>query len=338
VPDALTYVPLSILTGPNPPTGSDGLELDFTGTGISTGNDMLVTVGGMLATVSQVDTELGTFSIITPSGLPEGVPLDIDITSSNGAVLLSGAVSIGDFSVFNISPITGPQTSGIEVPPTPGISFLGQPVVPVSMTILTSLGSVPPDTTVEFGNDTVGYKQAVISSIVGDDVTVELPHFLLGDATVPVNVRVTNSRGVVVVTNGFTYDPSDFRLISGTEKAGFGGEPEALAAGDFMPSGQALIVFQGHPPMETEFGLAMAGFELFDPLLPFLGGFLGPMPMIFRMLPLAGVDQFAFQLNHAPDLGPEGLKVYVQLVVQETDGMTTEWSSSQILEITVNFP
>ena len=338
VTDAFTYIPLSILTGPTPSNAFEGQDVAFTGTGISGPSDMDVTIGGVPATVSLFDTTNGTFSVTVPAGLPQGVPLDIDITSSNGSAMLSGALMIADFSVADLSPISGPQTSGIEIPPTMGFSYLGQPVVPVTMNVSVPSGTIPADTTVEFGNDTIGYKQAVITSIVDPVITVELPYFLLGDMTVPVNVRITNARGVVILEDGFTYDPSDFTHISGTEKAGFGGIPESLAAGDYMPSGRCLIVFQGHPPTETEFGLAIAGFELFDPLLPFFGGLLGPMPTILRMLPLDMTDQFAFQLNHSPDLGPEGLNVYIQLVVQENDGMTMEWSSSEILVLTVNFP
>jgi hypothetical protein len=188
---------------------------------------------------------------------------------------------------------------------------------------------------VEFGNDTIGFLEAEITSIVGDVVTVNLPYNLQGPMAVPVDVRVTTNDGVQSATDGFTYDPSDFQTIRDTEKAGFGGIPELLAAGNYAPGGKALILMRGWPIAEGEFAVGFMGLDVFDPLMPFYGGLLGPMPTLIITLPVVGKDSVALQLNHSPMLGPPGLEVWTQVVVQESDGVTNEWSHSAMLLFTV---
>jgi len=336
LPDAFTYEPLSITSGPQPTQALPDVELSFTGTGISSLGDMSVTVNGVPATVSASDPIAGSFRILAPGGQPPLVPLDVLIENSNGSVLLPGALSYQPFVVASVSPTSGSQASGIEVPPSSGFSFLGEAPSPVDVTLITSTGTAPADSIVEFGTDALGYELATVTAINGDVISVELPDFLLGPAAVPVDVRVTNSFGSVSLPGAFTYLAGDWRSITTTEKAGFGSIPECLGVGAFVPGGTALLVFQGHQLPETEFGVAFAGFALNNPFVPFFGGLLGPVPSQIRILPLQA-PQFAFQLLLPPGLSPEGGHLYVQLVTQESDGLLTEWAHSAVLEGTIRF-
>ncbi len=334
--NAFTYQAFSIGSGPTPNLVIPGVEMNFTGTAVSSPGDMQVTVGGQPATVSMSDPVAGTLSIVAPVGVPNLVPLDIEFTTSNGQASLVGAVTYDVFGIGSITPSSGRQDVGINVPMgTPGFSYFGEPDLPVQVTLITSSGLAPLDTTIEFGSDTMGYQTAEVTDISGDTVTVNLPYWLLGDVSVPVDVRVTNSEGQLSVTDGFTYLPSDFLSDSSTENPGFGDAPELVAAGDYRPNGKALILLRGWPAAETEFGVAVMGLDLFDPFAPFFGGLLAPMPKLVLMLPLGGLPDFAIQLNHSPTLGPEGLKVWAQFVVQESNGPTTTWSHSNLLEFTV---
>jgi hypothetical protein len=336
LPNAFTYIPFSIETGPDPTIVTSNLDMAFTALAASSPEDMFVTVGGLEATVSMSDPLAGTLSVTTPEGLTQNVPLDIEFTTSNGSVLLLDAVSVQAFVVSTVSPDMGPQDAGINVPDgTPGFSYFGEPDYPVEVTVETNFGSAPPETVVEFGNDVIGFEVAEVTGIVGEVVTVNLPYHLLGPSDVTVDVRVTTNEGVVSLVDGFTYEASDFQTIRETENAGFGGIPEFLAAGDYRPNGQALILMKGWPVAEAQFAVAFMGFDLFDPLAPFFGGLLGPMPVVTRYVPIVGQDEVAFQLNHLPTLGPEGLQIWTQLLIQENNGAINDWSHSAMLLFTV---
>ncbi|MDG2148311.1 MAG: hypothetical protein P8N09_02180 [Planctomycetota bacterium] len=336
LPDAFTYIPFSTVTGPEPSVVTPNLDMAFTGLAVSSPENMFVTVGGVGATVSESDPLAGTFSVTTPEGLAQNIPLDIEFTTSNGSGSLPDAVTVQAFVVSAVSPNTGPQAAGINVPNgTPGFSYFGEPDYPVEVTVATTSGSAPPETVVEFGNAVVGFEVAEVTGIVGEIVTVNLPYHLLGPSDVAVDVRVTTDEGVVSLVDGFTYEASDFQTIRDTENAGFGGVPELIAAGDYRPNGQALILMKGWPAAEAQFAVGFMGFDLFDPLAPFFGGLLGPMPAVIINVIVVGQDEVALQLNHSPTLGPEGLQIWTQLVVQENNGVIDDWSHSAMLLFTV---
>lgn len=336
--NAFTYVPFAIDTGPLPTLVMPGVEMAFTGSAISSPADMFVTVGGVGATVSVSDPVAGTMSVTAPAGVPSGMPLNVEFTTSNGGELLMGVVTYDDFIVASVVPNTGPQYAGINVPgSTPGFSYFGEPDYPVEVTLVTSTGMAPPETVVEFGTDALGYQVAEITGTVGDVVTVNLPYNLMGPVAVPVDVRVTTDEGVQTVAGGFTYDPSDFETIRSTENAAYGGIPELLAAGDYKPGGKALILMRGWPT-EAQFAVGFMGLDVFDPLFPFVGGLLGPMPTLVINVSVVGLEDAAIQLNHSPMLGPIGLEVWTQIIVQENDGMADDWSHSAMLKFTVSPP
>lgn len=340
MPDVLHLNELSILTGPEPAEVVPGLEVTFTGTAFSTDSDMSITFGGVAATITDVDTTAGTLTLAAPSGLAALTPLDVVIDNSNSAapLTLSGAVTYRPFVVDAISPTSGSQSAGVNIPPgTPGFSYFGEDDLPVEFTISAASGTIDPDTKVEFGSDELSWREAEQVSIVSDVLTVNLPAFHLGPETV-VDVRVSTDQDTILIEDAFTYEAGDYVEILETAKAGLGPEaPLCQMAGDFTPGSTALLLVHNYPLGTSQFGALFIGVELFDPFFPAKGGLLGVNQLITLVVPISFFEFVPVDFNLPSTLGPEGAKFYAQWVTKDVSGPTTSFGFSPTLEMTIRF-
>ncbi|RKY21148.1 MAG: hypothetical protein DRQ55_05390 [Planctomycetota bacterium] len=341
--DVFTFQELLIDTGPVPDAALPGVQLDFTGQAFD--SELTVTIGenvvlgGVVAPILSVDTLLGTLAVSAPAGLPSAVALDVRIEGANGEVLLPRALTYEPFVVINLSPTTGPQDAGVFYASPGGVGYEGQPAVPVSFEMITSDGVFPPDTLVEFGTDALGYNEALITSQVGDLVTVDLPTFYVGPQTAVVNLRVTAGGNVVVLDDVFTYDPSDFTLHEGTASVGLGPEQlTLLMAGGFAPGEQLLYLFEDYAKNgKTQALFLVLGIALIDPPQPVKGVKLGVTPDVIVTFPgafLPADGTFPFSFSFEPEPGQEGLSLYFQIFTQEVDGPTSVIAASEVMEMT----
>jgi len=265
------------------------------------------------------------------------MPYDVQFSGSNGGQTLVDAVSYRPFLLVDFTPKNGRQDSGILHPPAPQLSYEGQPPIPITFDLVTETGAITPDTTVSFGNDTIGFKTALTTSMIGETMVVELPDFLLGPQDVVVDVRIENAADSQTFPDAFTYDASDWREDTSTEHANFGSAPECLMAGEFVVGKRSLLLIRNFPKPETNFGYLFIGLDLLDPFAPVMGGFLAPTPDLVAFLPLNLVSILGFEILHKPELAlvPDGTEVYAQVITQESDGVSTVFSHSSLLICTV---
>lgn len=338
--DFLTYNPLSISSGPNPPTGFEFNPASFTGNGFSTIADTTVTIGGFPAAVTAIDGLAGTMSITLPDGPPGNVPLDVVITNGNGSVTLTGAMTYLPLVVKSIVPNSGKQTSGIFVPGA--VPFAGEPVQQVAVTVQAS-GALPPDLVIAFGTDALGYRPAVIQSIVGDVVTVDVPYFLLGPQNVVVNIRAgsISSTDVGILESAFTYQASDFTELSSYQKPGLDPlkPPVALMSGQFTNGGQVLLLIGNLAGAQSLGAVMFLGVALANPPLPLHGGLFGISltNQVFSFSLPGGVPAIAISTampNNMP-ASANGLPLYIQVLTKEKLGAVTEFGLSNVLVMTI---
>lgn len=349
LPGAFSSTALSILTGPNPTELVPGVEVTFTGVAFS--NDVTVMIHNKNAPVVAVDPLAGTLTVTAPNGVPDQTPLDITISGSNGSQVLTGVVNYLPFVVLNITPITGRQDSGV-FSTSPGLTFQGQPAVEMTFDLVTSGGVFPPNTRVEIGSNLLGWKEASIVAQSGDQVTVELPFFYFGPTDTLVDLRVNSDPGagaptedVLEVTGVFTYLAGDFTEYAGTATPGLGALPPRLRfAGDFIPSGNLLVMYDQYDPATIVSSFLVMGIERFEPPVPFKGGFLGVNPLWLQEIP-GGLmalfpGEFPFDTVLNAMLEPEGASIYAQLILIEkvlpADPKT--FGMSEVLGLTVRFP
>jgi hypothetical protein len=340
LPDAFTFEALAIDTGPIPSTAVPDVQIDFTGQAFS--EDLVVTIGGVVAPLLEVDTLAGTLAVEAPSGLPALTPLDVSFVGSNGNVLLADAVTYEPFVILEVTPTTGPQDAGVFFANPGGVGFEGQPAVTVSFDIVTSDGIFPPDTTVEFGTDALGYKEAEITNQAGTLVEVDLPFFFLGPTDTVVNLRVSGTVGgnahEVVLDDLFTYEASDFTQHAGTASVGLGTDPpQLLMAGGFAIGEELLFLFDNYAPGgDTQFLFLTIGIAQIQPPLAVKGVLLGATADLVVTfpgfaLPPTGTFPFSFSFQPTPD--QDGLSLYFQMFTSEDDGVTDAIAASDVMEM-----
>ena len=335
--DAFTSLAISIDTGPDPVEVVKETPIAFTGTAFS--NNITVEINGTSATVLEVDPLAGTLLVEAPGGQPAFTPLDISIQGANGDVLLQDVLTYRPFILADLTPTSGPQTSGIFNNGA-NLTYKGEPALPISFDMVTSNGVFPPETTVEFGNDTLGWREAVVTGTSGDAVTVDLPYFLLGPADRLVDLRVTTNLDQLVVEDAFTYLASDFTHHEGTASAGFGaGPPRVLMAGGWSPNEEMLLLLDNYPPDEITFGYVLIGAALLDPPVPVKSGLLGLSLIAQQVLPGGFLAGFGGTLPSNPSLVPmsdqHGISLFLQFVTVEKSGLVTAYGFSDVLEMTV---
>ncbi|MGQ0551639.1 MAG: hypothetical protein ACT4PU_00290 [Planctomycetota bacterium] len=339
--NALTYSPLSITSGPSPPTGFEFTTTSFLGTGFSTVQDTTVTIGGFNALVLSVNGLAGTMTVQLPEGPPGGVPLDISITNSNGTANLVDALSYLSVVVAAVNPSQGLQTSGIFQ--AGALPYPGQPAIPVAVTIQTAgLGGPPPGTLIEFGNATVGYRSAPVTAINGDIVTVNLPYFLLEEqTTVDVRVTLPPNNEVGTLPNSFVYLASDFKELPGFAKPGIGQvAPAALMAGSFSNGGTVLFLLDHLAGSQSLGAVMFLGVALAVPPLPLHGGLFGinlATPVFSFNLP-GGFPKVFISQNMPTNMSPtvDGLPLFIQVLTKESNGVITEFGLSNVLLMRIN--
>lgn len=339
VPQALTYVPFEVTSGPDPVEAVPGFELAFEGLAVTADDDLSVLIGGVPAPVVASDPLGGSFSVTAPVvPQPAFTPLDVDVSTANGDVLLTDAITYRPFVILDLTPVEGPQDAGVFFA---GLTFEGQPDVPVTLTMATDTGTIPAETTVEFGDDTIGWREAEVVSSDGDQLVVNLPTFFLFDQTV-VDVRVSTDDDTVVLDDAFTYAVSDFLEIEGTAQAAYGDEPPRIRiAGEWIPSSTQLFVIDRYPP-ETFAFYIVVGIELLDPPLFVNGGLLAAQPLFPVFFPPGIVGafpgSFGVNLNTDANLGPEGADIFLQVVTIEDPGGAKDFGFSDVLRLRVRFP
>jgi hypothetical protein len=127
--------------------------------------------------------------------------------------------------------------------------------------------------------------------------------------------------------------------LPGLAQAGLLPKPPVLvAAGEMKASGNMLLLMDNLGGSLAQAGLLYFGLSLFDPPVPSMGGFIGvnAMPQFIFMLP-GGTDT-----QHVSQVLPEmidpavlGMSVYMQLVMQQTDGMVTQHAFTDVLQLTM---
>jgi len=335
LPDALTYTALAIDTGPFPNPTVPGATLAFTGQAFSTMSDMSVTIGGLPATILAVDPLAGDLSVTAPTGLPPFVDQDISIVSSNGSVLLNDAISYEPFVISSISPLTGPQDAGVfDALAAP---FKGQPDVPITLTMTTTNGVIPPETTVEFGSDATLWREAEVVSMVGDQLVVNLPHFYLFAESL-VDVRVTTNDHQQVLDDFFTYEESDFEEFFGASDSSCSTPPRFLGAGELIPNNNLIFIVE-YPTSTTTLAI-LIGFAPLTPPMSLSGkcGKLGLVvdPSTFFFNPPPGGT---FTLPLVTDSGLAallGVSIYLQAAAKTVQGASVVVTFSEVLSATVD--
>ncbi len=333
--DAFTFRALAIDTGPTPNPAVPGGLVSFTGQAFSSAADMSVTLGGMAATISSVDPLTGDLTIVAPAGLPPFVDQDISIVSSNGSVLLTDAIAYQPFVITDVTPATGPQDAGVFDNSLP---FPGTDEVPVTLTMPTTTGTIPPETVVEFGSDATLWRAADIVSAVGDQLVVNLPHYYLFDETM-VDIRVTTDDHQQVVTDAFTYEASDFEEFFDTATPAFGLAPRILAAGEFIPSNTMLFIIDEYSA-QTQVINVLIGIDQLLPPMPLKGGLLGTTPLFFSFaFPAPPGGSVSLPATTDAALGAsEGVTLYLQIGTVEKIGPNTLIGFSNLLSVTVRVP
>jgi hypothetical protein len=337
--DILQYAPLSVSTGPSPPTGFAGNTVDFTGSAFSTIADTLVSIAGVPATVSALNGLAGTMTVLLPAGPPGSTPLDVVITNSNGSVTLAGSLTYLPIVVGAVEPTSGPQEAGIYVPGA--VPFEGTPPFSVAVTVDVAGAGMPSadDLIVEFGTETLGYREAEIEAVVGNVVTVSLPAWLLGPAQlVHVRVRLVGTNDAGIHENVFTYTASDFTELPGFAKTGLLSDPPtALMSGQMAASGEVLLLLNNLNGSQNVAVVLLFSIGLAVPPIPAAGGLIGVqfMPEFVFLLP-TGSDFLSIS-DTLPDMidpAADGLSVYIQLITRETDGVLTEHGFTDVLKLT----
>jgi hypothetical protein len=337
--NALQYAVLAVASGPLPPTGFEGSTVDFTGSAFSTPADTTVTVEGFPAVVTLLDALAGTMTVVLPDGPPGSVPLDLVITNSNGSVSLPDSLTYLPIVVGAVEPQAGPQTAGIYVPgATP---FEGTPPFSVAVNVeVAGTGTIGiDDLIVEFGTDELGFREAVIESVVGNVVTVSLPYWLLGpSALVDVRVRLVGSGDLGIHEDVFTYQASDFTELPGFAKPGLGSAPPtAVMSGQMKASGKVLLLMNNLGGAQNQAVLLMFSTGLATPPVPALGGLLGVDFMTEFAFMLTRGSQFLFISDTLPamiDPAANGMSVYLQVITRESDGVVTEHGFTDVLKLT----
>lgn len=349
-PDILQYETLSATLGPIPPSGFPGTVIAFTGNAFSTVADTTIelidtTTNGVVTYPFPpvfVDGIGGVMLAILPGGPPFDVPMDVRIFNTNGDITLPGAFTYKEVVVVTVDPPQGNQDSGVFAPGA--VPFEGTPSEVVIVNVASAFGPLPAfdDITIEFGSDTLGWREANIVGLTPPTfLDVEVPPFLLGAETV-VDVRATlhdtPSMGMDatgIYPDVFTYLESDFREYSEFAQAGTGATPprtlmagEATSESDVLllmdnwPVGtSAAVLFLGGGP--PQFGQMLKGgpfpFNLVFPLFVFdlPGGLPGiPLP---AALPVLTPNQ-------------DGTQILMQVVTIETGGVL---GFSNALEVTL---
>lgn len=333
----LQLQPLVIGTGPSPTSGFAGSQVSFTGTGFSNVGDTTVKVAGVLAAVDSVDGLAGTMTITLPNGPPGATPLDIQISNANGDQTLNDVLQYLPIIVQTVNPASGPQTSGVfKAGASP---YEGQPAVSVDVTVVSTVGAVPPNPLVEFGTAALGYRIANVTAVNGSVITCEVPPFLLGPETV-VDVRVTFNASTGFETGGFTYLASDFKELGQYAQAGFGAKPpRTLMAGEFKNGGQILFQADQIAP-QVQLTAVVLGFSLTNPA-PTVHGVPFPISLVpaftVVVFPFPGLTSFAVSQAMPTNIDPSsvGLSLYLHALCKEKSGPTTKWSSSNVLQMTI---
>jgi hypothetical protein len=335
--DQLQLQLLTISTGPSPTSGFAGSQVSFTGIGFSNVGDTTVTVGGFVASVDAVDGVAGTMTITLPNGPPGNTPLNVVVSNANGSKTLTGVLQYLPIIVQTVSPSSGLQYSGIfKAGATP---YEGQAPIPVDITVVSTVGAVPPNPVVEFGTTALGFRTAKVTAVNGSVISAEVPPFLLGPQTA-VDVRVTFNASTGIETNGFTYLASDFKELNQYAQAGFGAKPpRTLMAGQFKANGLLLFQVDQLPPQMQLTALVM-GLGLKSPA-PTVHG--GPFPINLALpfqlflFPFAGQSSIAISqaMPAAVDPAAIGVSLYLHALTKEKSGPTTDWGFSNVLQLTV---
>jgi hypothetical protein len=338
--DVLQLQPLVIKTGPSPTAGFPGSTVSFTGTGFSNVGDTTVTVGGSVATVTAVDGLLGTMTVGLPSGPPANTPLDVITTNANGSVTQTGVLQYLPLVVQNLSPNSGLQYSGVfSAGATP---YPGEPPTVVQITVVSTVGAVPPNPLVEFGTAALGFRTAKVTGVAGSVITCEVPPFLIGPQT-PVDVRVTFNSATGIETGGFTYLKSDFHELDQYAQAGFGTlPPRAFMAGHFVNAGQVLLQLDQLAP-QMQLSVVVIGLGLKNPP-PTVHG--GPFPIdvglpyFLVFFPFPGQSKIAISqaMPTNIDAGSIGVSLYLHVLCKEKSGPTTKYGFSNVLQMTIGAP
>jgi len=350
VEDALQYTLFSVTSGPSPASGQAGTQVSFTGEAFSTVADTQVDVDGFPATVLDVDGLAGTMTIELPSGPALGSTVDVDIATSNGSQTLVDALTYADFLIASVTPDSASQMAGIfdEMLDMQGM-FAGFPPVDVDVEMVLSSGVLPPDLVIEFGDETVGFREGEIDSTAGLVATVTVPDFLLGPSDVAVDVRASSEAtgDVDVFDDAFTYLASDF-VDRGLGTAGSAGVPEFKMAGAATNGGDIMIFNANWPPVPltstTFFGLAFA-----DPptivkggefgIDPSLGLFSFSIPFPFPVPGGTFAQSFVMPQNLAPSA--DGVSLFFQVVnAEEAPGSPFAFSNvvEMILDVQTQTP
>jgi hypothetical protein len=336
LPDVLTYTALAIDSGPTPSTAVPGVVLTFSGQAFSSVGDMSVTIGGMNATILSVDPLAGDMTVTAPAGLPAFIDQDISIISSNGSVLLTDAIVYEPFVINDFTPTTGPQDAGVFDGSLP---FPGQPDVPITFTMVTVAGTIPPETTVEFGGDALIWRAAEVVSMIGDQLIVNLPELYLFDETV-VDVRVTTNDHVQLLDDAFTYMESDFLESFDLTDPACAESPRFLAAGELLASHTMLFIVE-YPTNTTDLGILI---EFAQPVTPITKTFwcgalnveFSPLGASFFVTAPPGNSLSLPLTTDATLAGLVGVPIYLQVIARIVDGPSTVVSFSEVLSATVD--
>ena len=268
-------------------------------------------------------------------------------------IILEDAITFFPVVVLDVSPDSGPQESGIE-DLTKFPDYTGVPAVPIDITVGLSNGSLTQNTVVEFGTDEFGWHEASVLAVTGNQIQVELPHFLFGPIDQMVGIRITvelnpGQFATGTTTDAFKYLASDFTethtFFDGTETksydhAAFGEAPSIIMSGEAKNGGEILIDMDWDP---TTY-LAILFVNITKPSIPppFKGGYFaltldGLLNSVWFPFGFGwnGLNLSA-DLPHAPPAYPPGIEIYFQLISVEQSGGQKAYGFSNVLTMTLD--
>jgi len=288
--------------------------------------------------VDAVDGLAGTMTITLPNGPPGNTPLDVVISNANGSKTLTGLLQYLPIIVQTVNPSSGLQYSGVfKAGASP---YEGQAPVPVDITVVSTVGAVPPNPVVEFGTAALGFRTAKVTAVNGSVISAEVPPFLLGPQTA-VDVRVTFNAATGIETAGFTYLASDFKELNQYAQAAFGAKPpRTLMAGQFKNAGNVLFQVDQIPP-QMQLTAMVLGLALKNPAPSVKGGPFPidtGLPFFLFLFPFPGQSSFAISQAMPTNIDPSaiGVSMYIHVLTKEKSGPTTKWGFSNVLQMTIS--